>query len=136
MIVLDTNVVSETLKPHPDEGVIQWLTTHGNDTTITAITVAEISVGIEILPEGKRKRDLRQWIGEVFDSYESRVLVLDNQSARIYGSLVARRRSQGNPLTTEDAMIAAICTVGGFPLATRNTKDFEGLDLTLINPWE
>lgn len=136
MIVLDTNVVSETLKRVPDTNVLRWLAEHAAEVTITAVTVAELNVGLEALPEGRRKAELRLALGEIFDAYRDLVVGFGAQAGQRYGTLIASRRAAGRPLATEDAMIAASCLTGDLALATRNVRDFEGLGLTLINPWE
>jgi len=136
VIVLDTNVISETLRPAPAGQVLRWLTDHAAEVTITAVTVGELSLGLEILPDGRRKAELRRLLSDIFDSYRHLVLDFGTLAGQRYGEVIASRRAASHPLTTEDAMIAAICLTHGTALATRNTKDFDGLGLTLINPWE
>lgn len=135
MIVIDTNVVSETLKPAPDENVMRWMAAHSTELMITSITVGELSLGLEILPDGYRKAELRRLLGSTFDTYQNLIINYDTLAGYRYGSVVASRRAVGRPVTTEDAMIAAICLVRNLPLATRNTKDYDNIGLTLINPW-
>ena len=135
MIVLDTNVVSEMLRPAPNAQVMSWLSEHSKALTITAVTVAELSLGLQIMPQGSRKDGLRRHLDAIFASYGDRILGLDTPAGRHYGDVVSKRRSIGRPITTEDAMIAAICLTHALPLATRNCKDFDDLNLKLINPW-
>ena len=136
MIILDTNVVSEVLRPHPDAGVLSWIADHLHEVGITSITVAELSLGVEILPEGHKKIRLQRNLGMLFADYQTSVADFDREAAQLYGVLIAKRRSSGHPLNTEDAMIAAICLSQDMALATRNVKDFDGLGLTIINPWD
>ncbi|MBQ1443265.1 MAG: type II toxin-antitoxin system VapC family toxin [Renibacterium sp.] len=136
MIVLDTNVLSETLRQSPDPQVLRWLESGTEMTTLTAISAAELLTGVRLLPAGKRRTGLLRAIEEVLTQLSRTVLPFDEPAARIYAKLQAKRRTAGKPLSVEDGMIAAICLHREFPLATRNTKDFQGLGLELINPWE
>lgn len=136
MIVADTNVISETLKLVPDEHVMNWLAAHASEITITAVTVGELSLGLEVLPEGHRKADLRRALSGIFALHGETMFVFDALAGQQYGRLIADRRRKGHPLDTEDAMIAAICLTNNLSLATRNVKDFDGLGLNLINPWQ
>jgi len=136
VIVLDTNVVSESIRPVPNENVMRWLVEHASELAITAVTVAELSLSLELLPEGQRRTVLRHHLGMVLDNYRDRVLDFDWQAGWCYGEVVAQRRVIGRPITTEDGMIAAICLGQAMPLATRHVKNFAGLGLTLVNPWD
>jgi predicted nucleic acid-binding protein len=135
MIVLDTNVISETLKLAPAPQVLHWLQTRATDVTVTAITVAELSAGLEILPEGRRKSNLRNHLNALFETYRPISHDFDMACGQTYGRIIAARRVIGHPISTEDGMIAAICLSQNLPLATRNVRDFDDLGLTLINPW-
>lgn len=132
MIVLDTNVLSEPLRPRPEEAVIAWMATL-TDAAVTAISVAELLVGAKRLPEGARRERLITGIEAVLTG--SRVLPFDERSARHYARMQQDRRAAGRPLTVEDGMIAAIAAAHGAILATRNTADFEGLGVELLDPW-
>lgn len=133
MIVLDTNVLSEPLRPRPDAGVLRWI---GRQTEIgtTAITVGELLSGIARLPTGRRQERLNEAVERTLARFRDNVLPYDQAAARAYARLSARRRESGAPLSVEDGMIAAICSVHGCPLATRNLRDFGGLDLVLVDP--
>jgi predicted nucleic acid-binding protein len=140
MILLDTNVLSELMRPVPDGKVRDWFDAQETeDLWISSITVAEIKVGIARLPEGKRKSGLTQMARTLFaEDFAERILSFDSQAASHYAELVATREKAGRPISMADAQIAAICK--GPPvklpvLATRNSKDFAGLGITLINPW-
>jgi predicted nucleic acid-binding protein len=137
MIVLDTNVISEVFDGRKDNGIFDWLDRHDQaGLYITAITVAELVFGAELLAEGKRKQAFRTRIDQIVEDFEGRRLGFGDEAAYLYGVLSARRRNMGRAMETKDAMIAAICLQHGAMLATRNTKDFEGLDLKLVNPFE
>ncbi len=137
MIVLDTNVISELMKDAPDPQVRAWARkARLTELRITSTTVAEVLLGIERLPDGKRKRGLatasERWIDEVF---RDRVLAFGSAEARRYASLVASSMRSGRPIGMPDAQIAAITLAHDATLATRNVKDFEGIGIDLVNPW-
>lgn len=137
MIVLDTNIVSEQTKPYPDETVLGWMNAqHATQLRITTPTIAELSMGANqtILRSGSRKYELL--LNVLLGEYADRILLFDPVAAEAYGRLVARRRHSGRPILVIDAMIAAICIAHGATLATRNIRDFDGLDLKLVNPFE
>jgi len=137
MIVLDTNVISELFDGRADNGFFDWLDRHeAEGLYITSIAIAELVFGIELLDEGKRKQSFRQKIDLIVEDFEDRRLSFGDEAAYLYGALSAGRRKVGRAIETKDAMIAAICLQHGATLATRNTKDFQGLDLTLVNPFE
>lgn len=137
MIVLDTNIISEAFDGRHAERVFDWLDRQrADDLHLTSITIAELVYGAELLPEGKRKRTFQGRIDEIVDEYEGRRLAFGDEAAYLYGFISARRRNAGHAMETKDAMIAAICLSHGAILATRNVRDFEGLDLPLINPFE
>ncbi|WP_395726755.1 type II toxin-antitoxin system VapC family toxin [Nakamurella sp.] len=135
MIVLDTNVLSEPLRPRPDPGVLRWIGRQAEIGT-TAITVGELLVGLARLPPGRRRDQLTVAMEQTLDQFRDNVLSYDQRAAHAYARLSVRRREAGAPLSVEDGMIAAICSVHRCALATRNARDFGGLDLVLVNPWE
>jgi toxin FitB len=137
MIVLDTNVVSETTKPKPNLLVEAWFAMQSlSQLYLCDITVMEQSFGAERfwLRTGSARYKVK--LDETLVAYSGRILAFDRHTAIETGRLLARRESVGRPISLQDAMIAAICLARGATLATRNTKDFEGLDLRLINPFE
>lgn len=136
MIVLDTNVLSETLGPQPHAGVITWLRHAPANTTLTAVSVGEILTGIRLLPQGRRREGLTSAAKELLATFGDRVLPYDERAARNYAKMHESRRRIGQPLSVEDGMIAAICRTNGAVLATRNVKDFHRLGVELIDPWE
>jgi len=136
MIVVDTNVASELMRPSPAPVVRDWvLGQDGRDLCTTAITVAEIGYGIERLPGGRRKDALRAALADVFGMFEEQVLPFDAAAAEQYALVVSHRDALGLPIEGFDAQIAAICRARGAALATRNLADFQGTGVELINPW-
>ncbi len=138
MTILDTNVVSEIMKPEPSSRVVAWTSRQMRDELFTtSITAAEILYGIELLPRGKRRDQLlHQAEGTFHEDLGGRVLSFDERAAREYASIAAERRRRGRPISFSDAQIAAIARANHATLATRNTDDFEGCGLRLINPWQ
>ena len=138
MILLDTNVLSELMKPAPELTVVQWLDAQlDSQVFLPAITKAEIELGIALLPNGKRKDTFTRLADALFDEFRDRILPFDAGAASCYANLVATTRKAGRTISVEDAQIAAITQANRLTLATRNTKDFEFIpDLLLINPWQ
>jgi len=138
MILLDTNVVSELMKRDPNRSVLVWLDKHsGNDIFTSAITKAEIELGIALLPDGKRRDTIVAAANIMFtQDFAHRVLSFDEVAAGFYAKLVAYRTGIGRPISVEDAQIAAIAIRYGLVLATRNVKDFLGITgIVVIDPW-
>jgi predicted nucleic acid-binding protein len=137
MIVVDTNIISEFMTSPPRESVLAWL--NEQDSTelyLTTISIAEIGFGLSVMSDGKRRRLLADRFEEFLaTAFQSRILSFDEDAARAYGEIRAFRSKQGRPMSNFDGQIAAITKTKGFRLATRNTKDFEGCDLVLINPF-
>ena len=138
MIVLDTNVLSELMRPSANSAVVDWLDSRrGADLHITAVTIAEIMFGIELLPDGKRRDGIALQAGAVFeDEFARRVLDFDASAALHYAQLAASRRRAGRPISHADAQIAAICISRDAELATRDAGGFADLPLTVIDPWK
>lgn len=137
MIILDTNVISEIIKKQPDEHVANWL--RNQDTSnlaTTAIAVAELLAGICQMPEGKRRKYTDTTIKLELMTLADRTFAFDTQAAANYATIFIERERRGKPANIQDAMIAAIARSWGASVATRNTKDFEGTGVELINPWE
>lgn len=137
MIVLDTNVLSALMRPALDEAISRWFAGLGlQSLAVTTVTFVEVVRGIERLPQGRRREEISTRFGELV-APDSRLVVfgLDETAARLAGALMARRDAQGRPVSDADMMIAGIVAANGAALATRNTRDFEGLGLSLIDPW-
>jgi predicted nucleic acid-binding protein len=138
MILLDTNVVSELMRPVPEPKVLEWLDAQpAADVWISAVTVGEIRLGIALLPDGQRKERVAGLAEAMFqEDFSGSCLSYDMLAAAEYAAIVATRTRQGRPISVEDAQIAAIARSGGLTLATRNTKDFSEVEeLPLMNPW-
>lgn len=135
MIVLDTNVVSELMRPSPAAEVVNWLRQQDASLATTAITVAEIRFGLALLPAGRRATELRQLAHDVLAIFPAQVLPFDAAAAALYGDLAAGRERAGQPIDALDAQIAAICLRRAASLATRNAKDFEATGVDLLDPW-
>ncbi len=137
MIVLDTNVISETLRPHPDVRVVSWLESLTDDVAITTITLAELLAGVRRLSPGRRRAGLETAIGGALRPYRgSRSLLgFDEASAEAYADIFVVREQAGLPISMADAQIAAICRANDATCATRNMKDFSGTGVKLINLW-
>jgi predicted nucleic acid-binding protein len=138
MIVLDTNVVSETMRPTPNAKVVLWLDSQPtNDLYVCTPVLAEICYGICLLRQSARKTQLLQSYGRIVAGvFEGRVLTFDTLAAEAYGEIVAVCESKGKPISVIDAMIAAIARSNKASLATRNTAHFAQTELPLINPFD
>ncbi|MGH6736952.1 MAG: type II toxin-antitoxin system VapC family toxin [Methyloceanibacter sp.] len=136
MIVLDTNVVSEMMRPKPDDTVVAWLNDQmANDLYVCAPVLAEVHYGIVRMKDSKRKTTLLDLAQKMIRLFEGRILSFDGPAAESYGSLVASREKIGKPISVMDALIAAIAKSNRAALATRNVGHFQGIGLTLINPF-
>ncbi len=139
-ILLDTNVLSELMRARPEPVVLDWFSAQGPQTrfVVSAITQAEILLGIALLPTGKRRNALADAARKMFEQeFHGLNLGFDEHAAPGYAAIVALRSRKGLPISVEDAQIAAIASHHRIPLATRNTKDFVGVPgLVLIDPWE
>jgi len=137
MIVLDTNVVSELMRPSPSTRVLTWVREHEeSDLYTSAITLAEIRYGIERLADGRRKQALSAVADDVFGRFAEQVLPFDARAALRYAAIVSRRERDGPPIDGFDAQIASICQQHSATLATRNVADFEHTGIELIDPWQ
>jgi hypothetical protein len=137
MIIVDTNVVSELLRPKPDPCVEQWLSAQDGLTIyLTAISEAELRYGLAIMGNGKRRAALVDAVDRILrEDLAGRILPFDSDAALSYATIAAARRAAGRPITQADCQIAAIARARGVAVATRNTPDFEGCGIDLINPW-
>lgn len=138
MIILDTNVVSEPLKPKPDPAVLKWLDAQDPQTLfITTINLAELWAGIELMPAGRKRTLLRSALdGQIMPLFEGRILPFDARAAALFAQINAKVQSQGATMSFADCAIAAITQVNKFSIATRNVRDFKSTALSLFNPWD
>jgi predicted nucleic acid-binding protein len=137
MIVLDTNVLSEILRPVPEPRVVEWLSEQPRASVFTTtITRGEILYGIQVLPAGKRRNGLWNAALQIFDvDLDGQVLSFDSTAADNYAEISAARRAAGRPIAQFDAQIAGITLSRGAQLATRNVRDFDACGFEVINPW-
>jgi predicted nucleic acid-binding protein len=136
MIVLDTNVVSEAMKPEPHPAVRAWLNGQATETLyLSTVTVAELMFGIGALPVGKRKDLLAQTLDGLMRLFRDRVLPFDKDAARCYAELAVAAKTAGRGFPTPDGYIAAIASSRGFMVASRDTGPFEAANIRVINPW-
>jgi predicted nucleic acid-binding protein len=137
VIVLDTNVLSELIRPAPEPKVLAWLEAQALDALFTtAISRAEMLFGVHILPDGRRRDDLLREVKAIFsEDLAGCVLAFDDAAADAYAEIAAQCRRIGRPSSQSDLMIAGIVRARGATLATRNGRDFEGAGITVVDPW-
>ena len=137
MIVLDTNVVSEAMKPEPHPAVRAWLNEQAVETLyLSSVTLAELLFGIGALPTGKRKDMLAQALDGLLGLFRDRVLPFDTDAARRYAELAVTAKAGGRGFPTPDGYIAAIAASRAFIVASRDTAPYEAVSIAVINPWE
>lgn len=136
MILLDTNVVSEAMKPQSDAAVRKWLDEQAAETLyLSSVTIAELMFGIGVLPRGKRKDRLTAALDGVQALFAERILPFDTTAAHRYADLAVKARAAGKGFPTPDGYIAAIAAAHGFVVASRDTSAFTAAGLTVIDPW-
>ena len=135
--MLDTNVISEVMKPSPSEAVLDWLNRQQSDRLhLSSVTIGEIEYGLRIVPDGRRRRDLQNRFKRlVAAAFALRVLSYDEPAALCYGEIMAARKALGRPMSMPDGQIAAIAKANGGAVATRNTRDFQECGIELIDPF-
>ena len=138
MFLIVTNVISELMRATPAPSVLSWFSTQDPSTLyLSAVTEAELRTGIAILPAGQRREGLRAALdATISEDFEGRILPFDTDAAKAYAEIAAGRRSAGRPIADADCQIAAIAREAAMPVVTRNTRDFEGCGIGLINPWD
>lgn len=137
MIVLDTNVVSESMRPEPHPTAKAWLDAQAAETLyLSSVTVAELLFGIRMLPSGRRKNMLAETLEGLLALFGERILAFETEAARHYAQLAAAARATGTGFPTPDGYIAAIAAAHGFIVATRDVSPFQAAGLNVVNPWE
>lgn len=136
--LLDTNIISETVRPKPEPRLIDWMASQSaNELFLASLTIGELVRGACKLKEMERRRRLKKWIeDDLVEQFEDRILPFTERSARIWGELMGNGDRKGETPSAADAQIAAVAVERGLVLVTRNTKDFERFDLDLLNPWD
>jgi hypothetical protein len=135
--LLDTNLVSEWVKPRPDAGVVAWLAQVDEDRVfVSVMTLAELRYGIERMGAGQRRKRLDAWLRDGLPlRFEGRILSIDTVIADAWGRMTARSAAAGRPIGVTDALIAATAEVHGLTLVTRNVSDFAPVLKPIVNPW-
>jgi toxin FitB len=138
MYLLDTNVVSEAVKPNPDTKVLQWLETNRSSLTyISVITIGELEQGIMRSPSPKRARELREWLeNQLKPSFRNRTLLLDTRVMSRWGHITGEALNKGRPSNVFDSLLVATAITHQFTLVTRNVKDISVFPVDVFNPWE
>lgn len=136
-MILDTNIISEMMRPKPNASVLTWLNEQdAAQLFVATITIGEIFYGLEALPAGRRRQRLAASFEHLIrDAFDSRLLAFDETAARCYGSIMAARRKMGRPLGALDGQIAATALANRMTVVTRNTKDFADCGLDIVNPF-
>jgi predicted nucleic acid-binding protein len=136
--LLDTNVLSESLKPQPDAGVVAWLKGHdGLGAFLSVISLGEIEQGIARSPNPTKAAQLRRWLDdELIPQFRGRLLSVDAKVMRTWGQVTGEAIKQGKPVSYLDSLLAATAITHGLILVTRNTKDVSALPVQVLNPWE
>ncbi|MBV1703820.1 MAG: type II toxin-antitoxin system VapC family toxin [Hyphomicrobiales bacterium] len=135
MIFLDTNVVSETLKKRPDEGVVAWLVRFDAELALPTVTIAEIAYGVAKIRPDERAARLEAGLADWRRRFADRVFAFTEEAALAYGAIMGDASRAGRPMSAPDGMIAAIARVNGGRLATRNAGDFAGTGVEVVSPW-
>ncbi|WP_419932241.1 PIN domain-containing protein [Candidatus Poriferisodalis sp.] len=137
MFVLDTNVVSELMRPVPEATVTAWVAGQATSSLyLTAVGEAELRLGVAIMPEGARRDAVGAAVEALLrEDFAGRILPFDSEAAAAYAALAASRRAAGRPVAQADAQIAAIAAANGMAVVTRNSDDFVGTGVEVVNPW-
>jgi len=134
--LLDTNVVSEALRPRPNARVVAWLRAHEERAWLSVVTIGELEAGIRAAPDAHRAEGLRAWLDDVLiPQFAYRLLPVDLDVARRWGETTASARAAGTPVGAVDALIGATAARHGLAVATRNVRDFEPLGVEVVDPW-
>jgi predicted nucleic acid-binding protein len=136
--LLDTNVISEWTKPRPDHGVVAWLeATDESSLYLSVVAFAEIRLGIELLPKGRKRDQLTRWLeADLARRFEGRVIEIDQPIAAAWGEIVARGRARGAAPPILDAFLMATAVVHGMTLVTRNLRDVQHFGVDVLDPWQ
>ncbi len=135
--LLDTNVVSELVRPRPNPGLVEWLAERDEDQVfLSVVSLAELRYGIARLPVGKRRRNLEEWLhGELLQRFDGRILPVDDDVALTWGDVTAECAAVGRPIEAMDGLLAATARVHALELVTRNASDFAAALTSVHNPW-
>jgi predicted nucleic acid-binding protein len=135
--LLDTCVISELVRPTPDENVVNWLNqTPDERLFLSVIAIGELRKGITRLPDSNKKNRLTNWLNTLLDNYESRILPINLTVAETWGNIQAHAETNGTPLASIDSLIAAVALTHNLIIVTRNESDFAASNAPLLNPWK
>lgn len=134
--LLDSNVVSELMRPGPDRRVTRWVDRHGGECGLPTLAIFEVRYGVVRLPAGRRSDELIGALERIIARFGPRIVAFDRASAEMAADLRAQAHREGRPMAAMDAQIAGIAALYGLTLVTRNLRDFEGLGIDLVDPWE
>lgn len=134
--LLDTCIISELVKPTPNENVINWLNQTPNERLfLSVITIGEIRKGLTKLPESKKKNRLTNWLNTLLEDYQARIYSINLTIAENWGNIQGKAENNGTPLASLDSLIAAVAYTYNLIVVTRNESDFTASNVTLLNPW-
>ena len=138
MIILDTNIVPELMRPNPSSNVVDWVAGQAApDLYLSTVSQAELPYGVAILPAGRRRDNLLDALeGMLREDFDGRILPFDSAAAHTYAAIAAARRAVGRPINHADCQIAAIARCRGASVATRDVDDFQATGIEVINPWD
>jgi toxin FitB len=138
LYLLDTNVVSELLRPMPDPRAIGWFSAHPTSRLfLSTLSEAELLLGVALLPEGKRRSVLAAAVEAILaEEFSGRILAFDRTAAQCYAAIIASRRVAGRPISAFDGQIASIALANDLSVVTRNVRDFAGCGIGIIDPWQ
>ncbi len=134
--LVNTNVISELMRPEPDRRITRWVDRHGGECGLPTVAIVELRYGVVRLPAGRRSDELIGALERILSRFGPRIVAFDRASAEMAAELRAQSQRDGRPMVAMNAQVAGIAGVNGLTLATRNGGDFEGTGVDLINPWE
>ncbi|MFZ2956909.1 MAG: type II toxin-antitoxin system VapC family toxin [Candidatus Ozemobacteraceae bacterium] len=135
--LIDTCVVSELVKPHPNKMLLNWMNITPSDRLfLSVITIGEIRKGLTKIPNSKRKDSLTEWLNTLIEDYQDRILPIDLTVAENWGEMLGLAEKMGMPMSSMDSLIAAVARANNLVLVTRNESDFKASNIPIINPWK
>lgn len=135
--LLDTCVISELVRPSPDEAVINWMRQIPDERVyLSVITIGEIRKGITKLPESKKKNQLTNWLNTLLEDYQARIYPINLTVAENWGIIQGKAENRGTPVASVDSLIAAVAQTYNLIVVTRNENDFASTNVTILNPWK
>ncbi|HEX3626827.1 MAG TPA: type II toxin-antitoxin system VapC family toxin [Verrucomicrobiae bacterium] len=136
MYVADTDLICELRQKTPNPKVLQWLREHDHELLLTAITIGEIKKGVELYPDGRKKKELSEWLEGLLQDFDGSILEYSRDEALVWGALYAKAQIAGRKPPAFDSLNAAVAMRHGLTLVTRNEKDYAGTGVKVFNPWK